>query len=507
MIFQLYESSPGLLAVGVVLSLATVAVFTIRLWGEFVGNAILNTFNGGVLSTGRAAPGPKWQWPNGQFADKFLNGAARSEEWRKYGPVYRVWAGPKPEIVLTTPEDLKVFHTDSDKHTKPLDGNFGWFFDKVLGRCVGLLSLDEWKNMRRVVDPSFTHGASVKRISVTESDARAFVENLHTISNEGAEIAKTKGRFTVPAMAAFMKFPFIFTAEVVYGNMTEAEKEELWEIAEKRQALLPFFFKGSFYRTSYLKWFDRPAYNQLQEFLDSWAEFNTRMARSRREQGLPLPIVTYWDEYLQGNITLEQVTHTLDEMLFANLDVTTHVLTWAITLIADHENAKKELREEIEAHKDNLQEYITNVNTHLHRCYYESLRLRPIAVFSIGESAPSVKNFRGIHVKPNTMVLVDTYAINVRNPFWGPNSEEYDPNRFRNLKSTDLRYNLFVFGFGYRKCLGQYLAGHMVKAILVHLFSQYEAKIIDGRKGKADYDIDKTTWVPVADVTVELTKL
>lgn len=188
-----------------------------------------------------------------------------------------------------------------------MDGNFGWFFDKVLGRCVGLLSLDEWKNMRRVVDPSFTHGASVKRISVTESDARTFVENLHTISNEGTEIAKTKGRFTVPAMAAFMKFPFIFTAEVVYGNMTEAEKEELWAIAEKRQALLPYFFKGSFYRTSYLKWFDRPAYNQLQEFLDSWAEFNTRMARSRREQGLPLPIVTYWDEYLKGNITLEQV--------------------------------------------------------------------------------------------------------------------------------------------------------------------------------------------------------
>lgn len=47
----------------------------------------------------------------------------------------------------------------------------------------------------------------------------------------------------------------------------------------------------------------------------------------------------------------------------------------------------------------------------------------------------------------------------------------------------------------------------MVKAILVHLFSQYEAVIIDGRKGKSDYDIDKTTWVPVADVTVELTKL
>jgi hypothetical protein len=40
------------------------------------------------------------------------------------------------------------------------------------------------------------------------------------------------------------------------------------------------------------------------------------------------------------------------------------------------------------------------------------------------------------------MVLVDTYAINVRNPFWGPNSEEYDPNRFRNLKSTDVSFHM-----------------------------------------------------------------
>lgn len=43
MFFQLYESSPGLLAVGVALSLAAVAVFTIRLWGDFVGNVSIRS--------------------------------------------------------------------------------------------------------------------------------------------------------------------------------------------------------------------------------------------------------------------------------------------------------------------------------------------------------------------------------------------------------------------------------------------------------------------------------
>jgi cytochrome P450 len=66
-------------------------------------------------------------------------------------------------------------------------------------------------------------------------------------------------------------------------------------------------------------------------------------------------------------------------MLFANLDVTTHVLTWAITLVADHDDEKAKLREEIAANQDHLEEYITRTDTHLHRCYYESLRLRPLA--------------------------------------------------------------------------------------------------------------------------------
>lgn len=66
-------------------------------------------------------------------------------------------------------------------------------------------------------------------------------------------------------------------------------------------------------------------------------------------------------------------------MLFANLDVTTHVLTWAITLVADHKAEKDKLRAEIAENKGNLEQYIIRTDTHLHRCYYESLRLRPLA--------------------------------------------------------------------------------------------------------------------------------
>ncbi|QKX59052.1 uncharacterized protein TRUGW13939_06182 [Talaromyces rugulosus] len=453
-------------ALGISLTIVVIVIYNrFSVIASWIIDKLLSTFNGGVLTQGVPIRGPKWQWPNGQFTEKFMNGRAKSEEWLQYGPVYRLWAGPKPEIVLTTPEDIRTFHTDSDKHGKPLDGNFGWYFGQLLGRCVGLLEYDEWKKMRRVVDPAFKHSSVVNRVDLTNARAQNFVESLSTFANKSENLSD-KDKFTVHAASAFMKFPFYFTAEAVYGDMSDEEKNELWVLAEKRLALLPWFFKGSIYRTAYLKFWNRPAYNQLMEFVKHWADFNTRIANTRRKQDIAVPIISYFDEYEQGNIT-----HTIDEMLFANLDVTTHVLTWAITLIADHDGEKEKLRAEITANKDNLEQYITKTDTHLHRCYYESLRLRPLTLFSIGESADTVKNFRGILVKPK------------------------------------LRYNLYVFGFGHRKCLGQYLAGHMVKAIIVHLFSQHEVRIKNGRIGEDDYQIDKHTWVPVADVNVELSKL
>ena len=47
----------------------------------------------------------------------------------------------------------------------------------------------------------------------------------------------------------------------------------------------------------------------------------------------------------------------------------------------------------------------------------------------------------------------------------------------------------------------------MIKAICAHLFSKYDVNIKQGQVGENDYKIDKSTWVPMADVNLEVTKL
>ena len=83
-----------------------------------------------------------------------------------------------------------------------------------------------------------------------------------------------------------------------------------------------------------------------------------------------------------------------------NLDVITHVITWFITLVADHEHIKQELRDEIAANQDNILEYFAKSDTHLHRCFVESMRIRPFTIFTPGEYSDTVKDFHGVLVKP-----------------------------------------------------------------------------------------------------------
>ncbi|KAL9086202.1 MAG: hypothetical protein Q9165_007267 [Trypethelium subeluteriae] len=481
-----------------------------------ITDTLLKAINDGTVKGGKPLTGPRWTVPNGQVIDKFLNGAAKSAEWRDYGPVYRIWAGSHPEIVITTPEDLKVFHSDSDKHGKPLWQNMGWFVGQVLGRCVGLLEGEEWRHRRQIFDPPFRHSASIARIADTESAAKTYMEKLPTLAvTDTAANSKTvpepkeKGDefFTLHAVSGFMKFPFYLTASVIYGDLTEQEERELWNLAQKHMALTPYLVIGGPYRFSKGRWVHPAAFRKLQEYLTGWHECHKRMVQRRRAEGIKVPLLDYWAEWEAGNMTQEELLHTLDEMLMANLDVTTHILTWCITLIADNAQAQQELRDEIAANRDNFHEYLTKQDTHLHRCFFEALRLRPLAVFSIGASAPSIKNFHGILVKPNTMVIVDVLAINVRNPFWGPDSASFIPDRFKSIKQSDLRYNLTIFGFGHRKCMGQYLGAHMIKAAVAHLFEKYEIRVSDGRKGDGEYKISKESWVPMADVRIRLRKL
>lgn len=177
---------------------------------------------------------------------------------------------------------------------------------------MGLLSGKDWKRVRQIFNPPFTHTAAVTQIDIIERAARKYVEELPLYADKTTRNTSEKDdnhSFKLPVLKAFTKFPYFLTAAVIYGPMTETEEHDLWNVTEKRLALNPYMFGGGPYRFGLAAWlFDRAAVQRLKDYNREWRDYNVRMVQVRRASGEKTPIISYWEEYETGNMTLEEVS-------------------------------------------------------------------------------------------------------------------------------------------------------------------------------------------------------
>ncbi|KAF2501669.1 cytochrome P450 [Lophium mytilinum] len=452
---------------------------------------------------GHQISGPPWIWANGHMIDKFLDGRVKSKEWRVHGAVYRIWSCGIPEMVITTPEDVRAFHSDSDQHEKSPSSNGGWFFHQLLGDCMGLINGSRWKSVRGEFQHAFTHRAVMNMSSSISQYACDYVNDI---------CSKSSDPMTVHAASALAEFPFFCTAEAVYGPLSGGEKDELWALGQRNLALMRYVLAGGIYRFAICRLFCTSAAKELDAFRRDWSAFNERIYQTRRTSSSTVLIVSIWRLVKDGTMKECEGLQTISEMLFANLDVSSHALTWFVTLLAENTEVQQRLQEEIKSSKVRgaiSEEFCNSKHGLLRLCWLESLRLRPFTSFAIPESSPSPKILGGYQIPANTSIVVDTHSVNIENSLWGADTHHFRPDRFAGIKPAELRYNFFAFGFGTRKCLGQHFAESMLKTFVAHLLDKYTVSMSSSSKpsNAGDYDLTRDSWVPTSNVHLILSKL
>ncbi|KAF7936254.1 uncharacterized protein EAE98_002473 [Botrytis deweyae] len=460
----------------------------------------VSTFFGAILaivykivdSQGQKIPGPSWEWPHGQFVDKFIDGKSKSSLWYGYGPVYRIWCRTIPEVVLTSSIDMKEFYSDARVHEKSRSSNGGWYFHQILGDCLGLINGSRHRRLRNIFESHFTRRAVAHRYSDMNDYSLSFLQSISP--TEGNESS------VLHASSAFMKYPLLCTAEIIYGPMEGGEKNELCEIGPGRLNLMRYVLSYTSFCTGIT------AIYELSNFKRRWKDFNAKMAGTRGISSPSTPIVTAWRSIERKEVTENEVLQTLDEMLFTNLDVTTNALTWLIILLGEITECQSKLRNEIHDSID-IEAYCNRRDTFLHFCFLETLRVRPIAAFTMPESSPMDKVLGGFLVRPGTSVTIDTLQINNGKEFWGSDSADFRPERFADIDRSALKYNFFTWGFGNRDCLGQHLAELSIKIMVANLVKGYEVTICEAQKSDGEFRLAKNSWVPLSDVHIRISKL
>lgn len=300
---------------------------------------------------------------------------------------------------------------------------------------------------------------------------------------------------------------FKIFCDLIYRDLPESMEFELRDLLKLRETIWLEVTKGGICRFSFSQFLPTATNRTLRLFKSKWEEFNDRAYRRAKsldpESGAL--IILLYSALEEGRMHKIEVLHTLDELLFENLDVSLGALAWNMIFLAAHPEVQARLRNEVTQVKQQgsgaWDEYLLGNSNLLMACILESARLKPIVLFTTVQAIPSERVVDGFVVPAGTHFVVDTHALNVSDPYWGKESELYQPDRFlRDRNLTSERYRYFRFGFGPRNCLGKYIIDVFLKLTMAYAVEHFEMELpegeqlgLDGSKSQAMKFLDLPT--------------
>ncbi|KAF2686196.1 cytochrome P450 CYP5293A1 [Lentithecium fluviatile CBS 122367] len=444
------------------------------------------------------------------FAMRFTHGQVLSDEGRKLAgeDPYLVRNGPFRELVIFSPAHLQEFlRKDAKGHWKPKNMNAGDWAGRILGQCVGQQNGPKWKTMRSHFDPEFSHLASMGMLPGFSNEIERWVDGLST--NPIGE-SKMPGGFVQDTVQAGKYLAFRLISMSVYGDaFTEARFARLLELSKVHtQVLITGIIKQK--TTSW--WYNQlPTQEKrlMSSFQSQWRAFNEQVVKDSREHGISCPAERIYHGVDSGDMSRIEFLQTVDEMLFANIDITGSIIAFIVVNLASNQSFQERLRVEIEKQKQsksyNYESYITKQDTLLHYLTLESLRVTPAMYFSAPECTSQPKRIDGYLIPPNMPTIIDVRRLNTHPSVWGEgqDAQAFRPERFQTMPPSAYKNALLRFGIGASKCMGKNMADLMIKLSALRVLERYVLVKGDSKdSGLGGYTVSKNgevEFLPLGD--------
>ncbi|KAF7291570.1 hypothetical protein HMN09_01248100 [Mycena chlorophos] len=179
-------------------------------------------------------------------------------------------------------------------------------------------------------------------------------------------------------------------------------------------------------------------------------------------------------------------------ILLAGKDTTQWTTTVAVYFLAMHPHVTARLREEILQHvgptRRPTYDDIRDMK-YLRAVLNETMRLYPSVPFNVRESINATTwpspdpTKKPIYIPANTQVPYTVFLMHRRKDLWGPDAEEFDPDRWLDerlhkylLKNS---FQFLPFNAGPRICLGQQFAYNEMSFILIRLLQNFSEFYVD----------------------------
>ncbi|KAG8056125.1 hypothetical protein GUJ93_ZPchr0001g32755 [Zizania palustris] len=383
---------------------------------------------------------------------------------KEHGKTSITWFGPAPRVTITEPELVREVLSNKFGHFEKLQ--FG-LLQRLLHNGVGSHNGEKWAKHRRIINPAF-HLEKLKLM------LPAFAACCTELVDKWEGLAGGDEPYEVDVWPEMQSLTGDVISRAAFGS-SYLEGKRIFQL-QGEQLMLTVSAMNKIHIPGYL--FLPTKSNRRMKQIDAEIEGMLKRIVAKRENALKTGQASNSDDLL-GLLLESNMEHSrgsgssnagmsTDDMIgecklfyFAGMATTSVLLTWTILLLSMHPEWQDRTREEVRQVFGTRAPDYDGLNRLriVTMVLYEVLRLySPITTVQRRTYKPM--ELGGVRYPEGVVLTVPLLCVHHDKDVWGPDADEFRPERFAQGISNASRAApaFFPFGWGPRICIGQNFA-------------------------------------------------